>query len=76
MNPRSTSWESLLDTIQGQLGPEIKVVPFTTWLTALKEKQDLQNIELMPALKLLSFFQELKVETSKSMAQLESVNPK
>ena len=89
VNPRSTSWESLLDTIQGQLRSEIKVVPFTTWLTALEEMQDLQNIKLMPALKLLSFFQEFKLDrsairydmkrvlgTSKSMVQLEPVNPK
>ena len=87
VNPRSTSWESLLDTIQGQLGSDVKVVPFTTWLTALEGMQDLQNIKSMPALKVLSFFQELKVErsvvryemkrvleTSKSMARLEPVN--
>ena len=87
VNPHSTSWESLLNTIQGQLGSEIKIVPFTTWVTALEGMQDPQNIELMPALKLLSFFQELKVErsvvryemkrvleTSKSMARLEPVN--
>ena len=87
VNPRPTSWESLLDTIRRQLGSEIKIVPFPTWLTALEEVQDLQNIQSMPALKLLSFFQELKVErdvvryemrrvleTSKSMARLEPVN--
>ena len=89
VNPHSTSWELLLDTIQGQLGSEIKVVPFKTWLTALEGMQDLQNIKSMPALKLLNFFQEIKadtslvryemkrvLETSKSMVQLESVNPK
>ena len=89
VNPRSTPWESLVDTIQGQLGSEIKVVPFTTWLPALEEMKDLQNIKLMPALKLLSFFQDFKVdrsairydmkrvlETSKCMVQLEPVNPK
>ena len=89
VNPRSTSWESLLDTIQGQLGSGIEVVPFTTWLAALEGMQNLQNMESMPALKSLSFFQGLKVdrsviryemkrvlETSKSMVKLEPVNPK
>ena len=87
VNPRSASWESLLETIQGQLGSGIEIVPFTRWLAALEGAQDTQNMKLMPALKLLGFFQELKVdrrvvkyemkrvlETSKSMAQLEPVN--
>ncbi|KAM0800680.1 hypothetical protein BDR22DRAFT_850107 [Usnea florida] len=73
VNPRSTSWESLLDTIQGQLGSDIKVVPFKTWLTSLEEKQDLQNIELMSALKLLGFFQELKIDRSVNRYEMKRV---
>ena len=87
VNPRSVGWSSLLDTIQGHLGPKVEIVPFSAWMTALEEMQSLQNLSSMPALNLLGFFQELKtnknvlkyetkrvLQTSKSMDQLESVN--
>lgn len=86
VNPRSVSWVSLLDTIQGHLGPSIKTAPFKTWLTALEGMQSFQNISSMPALNLLGFFQELMrdrkvvkyemkrvLETSKSMSRIEAV---
>ena len=87
VNPRSASWVALVDTIRGHLGPKIEIAPFTNWLTALKGMQGLQDISSMPALKLLGFFQGLEMdrktvkfetkralETSKSLAQIESVN--
>lgn len=87
VNPRSASWVALLNTIQEHLGPKIEIAPFTNWLTALKGMQGLQDISTMPALKLLGFFQGLEMdrktvkfetkralETSKSLAQIESVN--
>lgn len=87
VNPRPAPWVSLLNTIRGHLGPSIVNVPFTTWLTALEGMQGLQDVSLIPALKLLGFFRELEMErktvrfemkrvlkTSKSLAQIEPVN--
>ena len=89
VNPRSTPWDSLYETIREHLRPRMKIVPYTTWLTALEKMQNPQNVSSMPALKLLGHFQELQldrkvsnfkttraVETSTRMAQLESVNSK
>ena len=89
VNPRSTPWDSLYEGIREHLRPEMKIVPFTTWLTALEKMQTSQNVSSMPALKLLGHFQGLQldrevlkfktkraIETSTCMAQLESVNLK
>ncbi|KAL2043853.1 hypothetical protein N7G274_003373 [Stereocaulon virgatum] len=87
VNPRPTSWASVLNTVRVHLGPQTEIVPFSIWLTTLKGKKSLENLSSMPALKILDFFEGLEneksamkyemkhaLETSKSMARLDSIN--
>ena len=89
VNPRTSTWDSLLPTAQHHLGNSPKIVPFAAWLKALKQSSSTtKDVSLNPAIKLLDFFENLQrnehrpppsletavtVESSKTLAQLGPV---
>ncbi|KAH8655420.1 hypothetical protein BX600DRAFT_515242 [Xylariales sp. PMI_506] len=89
VNPNSTSWSSLVETVTSFLGPEVSVVPWTTWLSALEASAKDGNLDRNPGIKLLEFYKdadrtsasglELPVlqsqETQESSETLRTVGP-
>ena len=62
-NPRTISWEDLLPTIQNHFGLELDAVPFDDWLALLESRavEEVDQVgELLPAIKLLDFFNDLR----------------
>ncbi|KAA6414504.1 MAG: hypothetical protein FRX48_01253 [Lasallia pustulata] len=89
VNPRTSTWDSLLPTVDHHLGNNPKIVPFAAWLKALKQSSSTtKDVSLNPAIKLLEFFENLQrnehrppptletavtVKSSKTLAQLGPV---
>ena len=89
VNPCLASWEALLPAINAGLGRKCEVVPFTGWLDAVKshDAQSGEEARELPALKILSFYEELQkskhdlrviteqaANASTTLSQLEPVN--
>ena len=62
VNPHSTTWNLLLDPIKKCLGPKVKTVRFTEWISKLSEHDCFDEMELAdkPALKLMGFLEKLQ----------------
>ena len=65
VNPQSATWNSLLGPIQRHLGPHVKTVQFTEWISKLEELDRFDETQLIdkPALKLIGFFKQLQTST-------------
>ena len=60
INPHTVPWSSLLATIRSQLPNECDIVPFKSWLKALKQSsRDLKDVDVNPAVRLLEFYEGL-----------------
>lgn len=99
MNPQPTSWSSMLGVVTTTMSQsakkEITSVPFSTWLQQVQNEAKNLNmdelegmLELNPAIKLLSFYEELAqgegwmvadttraVKESKQLQQLKGIKP-
>ncbi len=57
VNPKSTTWEALLPSVQAGLGPDVKTVTLAAWVEALAASANLsatqEKLAANPAVKLL-----------------------
>ncbi|MCJ1463036.1 hypothetical protein MMC07_001640 [Pseudocyphellaria aurata] len=76
VNPSITTWTTLLPHVQAELGAEVAVVPFATWLKKLRASSasstSAQDFTVNPALKLLDFYEGLSLAES-TPARLDTV---
>jgi thioester reductase-like protein len=75
VNPKTVSWSSLVPAIRNAIGMEdkIKIVPYEKWMEELgKVSLEEVDVERIPAVKLLDFFEEL-VEGEKGMPRLATL---
>lgn len=77
VNPKTCGWETLLPTIQQQLGSEhIRIVPFVEWVQGLRNSASgtfkKQDFEKNPAVKLLDFFEGLPRVQMPRLSTLET----
>ncbi len=58
VNPQSTAWTSLLDTVVKRLGPQVQVVELGKWIQMLEQMDRNSTRELIakPAAKILDFY--------------------
>ena len=69
VNPEDVRWEDLLPTVIKHLGSSTKVVTWGEWVDALRQSQEnasLVELKQNPGLKLLSFFESLRLEERQS----------
>ena len=75
VNPSIVNWDSLLPGIQKELGQDVKVVPFKTWLQALRastrEATTEESLDANPAVKLMDFYEGL-LEDAHRIPKLET----
>ena len=57
VNPRPTTWASLVPAVQAHLPADTKVVPYNEWLEALKQSAEAQDPVGNPGIKLLDFYE-------------------
>ena len=73
VNPRTSTWSSLLPAVQQNLGNSPKIVPFIAWLKALKQSASTtQDLSLNPAVKLLEFFENMQRNEDQCSPTLET----
>lgn len=77
VNPRETSWASLVETVSSALGASganVETVPLGVWLEALRRTASEEgNITLNPAVKILDFYEGLVAGDRLSMNTEETV---
>ncbi len=69
INPQDVDWATLLPTVIRHLGSSSKVVSWDQWVDTLRESQKnatLADLKQNPGLKLLDFFESLKVASSET----------
>lgn len=63
VNPKSTTWEALLPSIQAEIGPDVKTVTLAAWVEALTASLSVsttqKELAANPAVKLLDFYESL-----------------
>lgn len=61
VNPHSTAWTLLLDTVRKRLNPPIQVVGLSDWIQMLEQvdRNDARNLTAKPAAKILDFYRAL-----------------
>ena len=61
VNPRSTAWTSLLDTVRERLDPPVQIVELKEWIRKLEEidGSDPKELSSKPAIKILDFYRSL-----------------
>ena len=59
VNPHSTPWTSLLDTVRERLSPQVQVVELSAWIQMLEQidRTAPQELTTKPAAKILEFYQ-------------------
>lgn len=64
VNPTSTPWTSLNDTVLKRLGPQIKVVELSAWIHMIAQvsQSDAGELAAKPAAKILDFYREFEGE--------------
>ena len=62
VNPHSTPWTSLLDTVRERLSPQVQVVELSAWIQMLEEidRTATQELTTKPAAKILEFYRALE----------------
>lgn len=62
VNPQSTAWASLLDTVVKRMSPQVQVVELSEWIQTLAQIDQKNTSELMakPAAKILDFYMTLE----------------
>lgn len=62
VNPRSTAWTLLLDTVRKRLNPQIQVVGLSDWIQMLEQidRNDARHLTAKPAAKILDFYRALE----------------
>ncbi len=89
-NPTSSTWSSLVPTIQDFYASQpltipttgtrkpLKPVPFSTWLLALEQSADASDVdvEVNPAIKLLTFYRGMKDRKSETVLATERAKEK
>lgn len=63
VNSKQVDWQSVLPTVASFFPPDTKVVAFREWVDALREAASQVDSEAIPAMKLLSFFEDLVAKT-------------
>lgn len=92
VNPRQTSWSSLVALIKDRYGSAMREAPMANWIEAIKQANPKSDLEAKPALQILDFFENLAgfqtqsteaayetqnaVAASNNLAELEPVSPK
>lgn len=58
VNPHSTAWTTLLDTVRKRLGPRIEVAQLTEWIQMLEriDRNNTKELIVKPAAKILDFY--------------------
>jgi thioester reductase-like protein len=79
VNPKTISWSALVPTIRSSIGGEskIEIVSYAEWIDALmKVSLDTEQVEKMPAVKLLEFYEGLLSEKARmaTLATAETEN--
>ena len=71
VNPRSTEWKLLIDSILQLLGSQIKIIPLSQWIEILEaiDRNDTSELAAKPAIKILDFYRAMK-EQRKTSASL------
>ena len=76
VNPKLTTWSSLLPFIRAEMGGEVKVTSMAAWTQKLRASASsfttVQDIAANPALKLIDFYESL-LNAEKAPARLETV---
>ena len=73
VNPKDIKWDTLLPTVVGHLGSSTRVVTWDEWVDALRESQvnaSLADLKHNPGLKLLEFFESLRVDEKQPTREL------
>lgn len=69
VNPEDVNWLTLLPIVVRKFGSSTKVVSWDEWVDTLRESQEsisLVDLKQNPGLKLLDFFERLKVDTGET----------
>ena len=75
VNPRSTEWESLIDTVLKRLGSRVRLIALSKWVEMLEQvdRSNTDELTAKPAIKILDFFRAIdKQKTSKQLTFLKS----
>ena len=64
VNPKSTAWTAIIDTVLQRLGPQVKVVDINVWIDMLAQvnQTDVREVTAKPAVKILDFYRECERE--------------
>lgn len=76
VNPRRVPFRQLVPAIASHLGKGMRVVSFENWLAELRklDPNDKPTLEKYPALKILEFFESLKLQKSQQGVVFETDN--
>ena len=74
VNPHTTSWTSLIDTVLKRLGPQVRTVDLSEWIKMLEQvdESDVGELTTKPEAKVLEFFLTLEKARAKGHTEVRT----